>query len=61
MVKERKIKVQRLMNPNQTKSIFFDVKVPKEKINAIAVEFFNGHPKKEILIDNLKIEGFNEQ
>jgi hypothetical protein len=60
LVKEKMIRVQRLMNDNQTKNIFLDSKLPDQPFDEISVQFWNAEGSKILLIDNLKIETFNE-
>ncbi len=59
-VKQNMIRVQRLMHESQTKNIYIDTRTPDEAFEEISVQFWNAEGSKIILIDNLKIEAFNE-
>jgi len=60
IVKERMIRVHRLLNAGETKSIFIDVRFPKEDFNKIGILFWNAEGDKNIMIDDLKVEKFNK-
>ena len=59
ILKERKIRLQRLLNDGATQLIFLDSKWPNEAVDEIEVYFWNGDGQLPILIDDLKIELFN--
>ncbi len=60
IVKERMIRVYRLLADGETQSIYFDVRVPKSTFDLAGVQFWNAGGNKPIAIDNLRIEKFDE-
>lgn len=60
VVKERMIRIQRLMNASQRKSVFIDVKKPVVPFTEVEIHFWNANGKKAVYIGNLKVEVFNE-
>ena len=61
VVDQRMIKIQRLMNDNQSKNIYIDIRKPKEPITDITVKFWNADGNKMITIGQLKVESFDEE
>lgn len=59
IVKDRAIRVQRLLDENSTGEIYFDVKIPASGFDKCEVYFWNAESQKAILIDNLRAEVFN--
>ena len=59
IIKERSIRLQRLLWGGAKKTIFIDVKKPNKPFDKIRVHFWNGNGNKKILIDNLNVETFN--
>ena len=61
VVKQKQIRVNRIMGKREWKYCFLDVRVPDELFNQIRV--FVDHPTKEglLIIDDLKLEGYNPQ
>ena len=60
-VKNRMIRVQRLLNDNEQNRIYFDIKNPKRPLTAAQISIWNADGNKEILIKNLTIELFDEE
>ncbi len=58
IIKERWIRVQRLLTEGQTSNIFIDAKYPEESFSKVGILFWNGDGDKEILIDNLILESY---
>jgi hypothetical protein len=54
------IRVQRILNDNETKTISFDAKTPSEKFDKIVFTVWNANGEKEIFLGNLKIIAFND-
>ena len=63
VVKERSIRVQRLLNDAELKEIWMDVKVPpaRKPFNKVVVLFWNAGGDKEIEVSKLGVETFNER
>ncbi|MCR9289077.1 MAG: hypothetical protein NXI23_17010 [Bacteroidetes bacterium] len=59
-VKERLIRLQRLLFDGQTRTIYFDVEIPDPTVDNVEIYFWNSEGKRPILIDNLKIETFTD-
>lgn len=57
-VKERMIRLQRHVDGNESKSIFFDTKFPREYVDQVEVLFWNADSDKTIRLDDLKVEVF---
>ncbi len=60
IVKERMIRVYRLLEPNQTRNISIDVKVPQTTFDSVHILFWNGDSNKPLWIDNLEVKAFSE-
>lgn len=58
-VKNKSIRLHRLLNDGDYKIIFFDIKKPKQSFDAIEISFHNFESDKSISIDNLKVESFD--
>lgn len=58
IVKNRAIRVQRLLNPNSENTIFLDSEIPNQVFDRVKIYFWNGNGIKPILIDNLVIETY---
>jgi len=54
-IKERMIRVYRLLSDNKLKNLFIDAKIPPNT-QSITLKFWNADSDKKILIDNLKLE-----
>jgi hypothetical protein len=59
-VKQKQIRVFRLLNDGQTRDLYLDVKLPEESFNKVSVSFWNADSDKQILIDDLVIEKYTE-
>lgn len=60
IVKEKFIRVYRTMYDGETQTLFFDTKSPEEDFDQIGILFKNNWGDKPILVDNLKLEGYEE-
>ena len=58
IVKEKFIRPARLMNDNETKPLFFDVKIPETTFDSVSIHFWNTKSNKSLLIDDLKVSIF---
>ena len=59
IVKEKMIRVQRLLGVNDWREIHIDLKIPEGQIfNNVKVKFWNAGGTKELWVDDLKIETF---
>ena len=59
VVKERYIRVHRDMEDELTKEQFIDVKIPEETYTRIGIQFLNSGSGREIVIDELRVEGYD--
>ena len=55
-IKQRMIRIHRFLENGKTKNIYFDTRLPDSDIDKISIKIWNSDGKKQILIDNLKIE-----
>lgn len=58
-VKVRKIRIQRLLNNNDTKRVYIDTKLPSKAFDYLEVILKNDQSTLPILIDNLSVESYN--
>jgi len=57
IVKEKMIRIQRILNEKQWRTFSIDIEIPKgKKFNNVKVKFWNADGTKELWADNLKIE-----
>ncbi len=59
LVKDKHIRPFRILKNHETRTIFFDAKAPKGDYNKVGIEFMNGDSEKRLLIDELKLIGFD--
>ncbi len=59
-VKENMIRLQRHLNDNEQKELFFDIKKPKEPFDKVGVQFWNAGGDKEVFFHHLKLETYKE-
>lgn len=57
-IKTKILRVYRLFQDGETKSIYFDVKIPRKSFDKIIVKYWNANSQKSIVIDNLQVEAF---
>ena len=60
IVKERKIRVQRLIDNNKWTYAWFDIKIPQKNYDKVLIRAWNANGKKTIYMDDLKVESFKE-
>lgn len=60
MIQENMIRVQRIIDYNQTKNISVDAKIPSGKWTKMSVFFWNFNGDKPLTIDNLKVIVFDK-
>jgi len=58
VIKTSIIRVFRVLRPGETKEIYMDVKIPREKFDRASVFFWNSESDRQILIDDLKVISF---
>jgi hypothetical protein len=58
VVKERMIRLQRFIDGNEPKSIFFDTQIPDQPFNRINVFFWNAGSDKDVRFDDVRLEVF---
>jgi len=61
LVHGNSIRIQRHMNDNGVERIFMDIRKPTQNISAIEVSFWNGEGQKEIILNDLIVETFDEE
>ncbi|HPH21334.1 MAG TPA: hypothetical protein PLE32_21240, partial [Haliscomenobacter sp.] len=61
ILKTEQIRVYRFLNDGETKSLFFDIKLPKATFDRVGVSVWNGGGVLPLAVDQLKIEAFDEQ
>ena len=59
-IKSRMIRLHRHLQGGQKKILFFDTEIPEKPFNKISVYFWNADSNKEILLDDIIIELYNE-
>lgn len=58
MVKDRLIRLQRHVDGNEVRSVFFDTKIPNKPFTRAVVYFWNADSDKTVRIDDVVIEAF---
>ncbi len=61
ILKSEQIRVYRFLNDGETKTLFMDIKAPKATFDRVGVSVWNGGGVMPILVDELKLEAFDEQ
>jgi hypothetical protein len=59
-VQKNSIKVHRFLSDGETKEIYIDAIVPKQKWDVLTINFINTGGAKELYIDNLNVVSFDE-
>lgn len=59
-VKTRHIKINRIAEPYRLSEIYFDIKIPEEKVDSLQVAFVNPGSTLPLILDDLKLYTFNE-
>ncbi len=59
-VKTSMIRVDRFLDPGETKDLYIDIRAPKSEFDSIGVSFWNADSDKELQVDNLKVWSFEE-
>lgn len=59
IVKERAIRLQRHVDGNETKTIFFDTKIPDKPFDRVVLFFWNPGSDKTVRIDDVSVEHFD--
>jgi hypothetical protein len=58
-VKERMIRVQRLLDRNETKRIFFDIGIPEKQVDSCHILFWNVESEYPVLVDQVQVSNFH--
>ncbi len=58
IVKDRMIRLQRHVDGNEIKVVFFDTRIPDQPFDRVSVIFWNAESDKTIRIDELRVYGF---
>lgn len=59
VVKERGIRVYRLLKSGEQRRLYIDVSCPRKDFNRVEMFFWNGDGTKPLLVDDMVLEGFN--
>ena len=59
-VKSFYLRPHRIMNDGETKKIWLDAKIQRYNFDKISISFWNTDSEKQMLIDDLMVEAFNE-
>lgn len=57
---ENTLRIGRFLKSGEKNTIYFDIKVPDKKVTHIYVYVWNQYSKKDLIVDDLKIEEFTE-
>jgi hypothetical protein len=57
-IKERSIRIHRLVNDGETKTIFFDTKIPEKHFDTVKVIFWNANGEKVVRINDVRLEAY---
>ncbi len=57
-VKTKFIRVQRIMNPEEIKNLWYDVRIPDKEYNSIQIFLWNAGSETSVFMDNLKVVSF---
>lgn len=60
LVKDRAIRIYRLLNDNEIKTLYIDVKIPKKQFDKIVIVCWAAGCEKVVIMDNLVVEKYNE-
>ncbi|MCB0573808.1 MAG: hypothetical protein KDC61_04485, partial [Saprospiraceae bacterium] len=58
MLKERMIRLQRHVDGEETRTVFFDTRLPKEAFDRAGVLVWNAGSDKAVRLDDLQVEVF---
>jgi len=61
VVKERILRIYRLLPENGTKRIYLDIKMPEQPFDEVGLQFWNASSNKALAIDEVEIIRFTEQ
>jgi hypothetical protein len=59
-VKGKMIKLHRFLDNGDVKTLYIDTKLPKKDFNKVSIILWNAESGQELLMDDLKVETFNE-
>ena len=57
-VKERMIRLQRHVDGNEVRTVFFDTRLPDQPFTRAAVLLWNADSDKVLRVDDLRVEAF---
>jgi hypothetical protein len=60
VVKERMIRVYRLLDNNETRDVTIDMKLPATPFDSVSLLFWNSGSDKPLWVSNLQVEAFDE-
>jgi hypothetical protein len=60
IVKERMMRVYRLLDNNETRDVSIDMKLPETSFDSVNVLLWNAESDKPLWVDNLEVEAFEE-
>ena len=60
IVRTNMVRPHRIMNDNETRTVWLDAKVPSADFDTVVVRFWNAGGDKKIFIDNLVVQSFNQ-
>ncbi len=58
---ENTLRIGRFLKSGEKKTIFFEIKVPDKKATHVYAHVWNQYSKKDLIVDNLKIEAFSDK
>lgn len=58
VIKSSMFRINRILNENELKNLFLDVSLPDEYANMVEFSVWNANSDRELLIDNVVIEGY---
>lgn len=61
IVKDRAIRVFRLLDPDSTQRIYIDIKMPNQDFDTIAMQLWNADSNKTLAVDEVEITVFEEE
>jgi hypothetical protein len=58
VIRERMIRLQRLLNTGETRQLFMEIKIPKQQYNKIEMYLWHAGGISELLVDDIVVEQF---
>ena len=60
VVKSRLLRIFRMIQDGETRSVYFDVRIPNQSFDKIVVKYWNNYSDKTLVVDNLMVDIFKE-